>query len=193
MKNLTAIIVAALTILLLPYLAYSQKAQAPKYKDGDWWRVKAKVVQKGYSRSGRCDENYAEYLVKWEKGKPTVYGVSGKNEEEIDCPSIIRDLLNIPPDELGWLNFPLSVGKDWSFRYLSSFTGGWRYSENQVTAWEKVRTPKGEFDAFKIDREVGRTNYYLWYSPAAKAIIVIQRRSINSDRTATLVDYNVSK
>ena len=70
MKNLTAIIVAALTILLLPYLAYSQKAEAPKYKDGDWWRVKAKVVQKGYSRSGRCDENYSEYLVKWEKGKP---------------------------------------------------------------------------------------------------------------------------
>jgi hypothetical protein len=183
---------------MLPFVSHGQQTQAPVYKDGDWWRVKVEVVQKGYSRSGQCDENYPEYLVRWEQGNPKVYGVSGKNEEEINCPSVIRDLLNIPPDEMGWLSFPLSLNSAWSFRYQRRIPGvrsWWADTQNKVVAWEKVRTPKGEFDSFKIERVLlgdPETLYYSWYSPVAKAIIVFQRRATLSDRTVTLVDFNVS-
>lgn len=194
MKKVFEALIVVLCVLVALEISYGQQAEAPVYKDESSWRVMLEVVQKGYSRTGQCDEKYPEYLVKWEQGKPRVYGVRGKNEEEIDCPSIPRDLLNISPDEMGWLNFPLSLGKAWSFRYLSSFSGRWQDSENKVTAWEKVRTPKGEFEAFKIERVVNPgLHYYIWYSPAAKAIIVFQRRATLSDRTVTLVDFNISK
>jgi len=197
MKKFFEMLIAVLCLLVPLQISYGQQAEAPVYKDGDWWRVKVEVVQKGYTRSGQCDEMYPEYLVRWEQGKPKVYRVSGTMQEEIDCPSMIRDLLNIPPDERGWLNFPLSLNKAWSFSYLSGGPGRRsrrNYSENKVTTWEKVHTPKGEFDAFKIERLINPgLNYYLWYSPAAKAVIVFQRRATQSDRTVTLVDFNLSK
>jgi len=194
MKKLFEALMGVLCVLVPLQISYGQQAEAPVYKDGDLWRVKVEVVHKGYTRSGQCDEMYPEYLVRWEQGKPKVYRVSGTMQEEIDCPSIIRDLLNIPSDERGWLNFPLSLNKAWSFRYQSGRRPIWNYSENKVMAWEKVRTPKGEFDAFKIERIINPgLSYYLWYSPAAKAIIVLQRRATLSDRTVTLVDFNVSQ
>ena len=32
-------------VLLLPYSSNAQQAEAPVYKDGDWWRVKVDVVR----------------------------------------------------------------------------------------------------------------------------------------------------
>jgi len=32
-------------VFLLPYSSNAQQAEAPVYKDGDWWRVKVDVVR----------------------------------------------------------------------------------------------------------------------------------------------------
>ena len=134
---------------------------------------------------------YPEYLVKIDQGKPKVYSISEGKEEEIDCPVVSRDLLNIP-NEREYLKFPLTVKSNWSFRWLSR-SGEERVADYKVSAWEKVRTPKGEFDTFKIQQFIEdnpRVTYY--YSPKTKAIILFKWRSQRLDRTITLVDFNVS-
>ncbi len=83
-------------VCLLPYRLYGQQAEAPVYKDGDWWRVKVETVFKpGVSRSGRCDESYPEYLVKIQQGKPKVFSGSGNKEGEINYSTIVNELLNV--------------------------------------------------------------------------------------------------
>jgi hypothetical protein len=184
--------------LWMPHVIYGQQAEAPTYKDGDWWKIKVEVVHKEYSRSGQCDELYSEYVVRWEQGAPKVYGISEKGETGIDCPSVARDLLNVPPDAMSWVKFPLAPDSNWTFRYQRKSPGPrrlWVNTENKVKAWEKVTTPKGELEAFKIQRTVAGdpdSLYSVWYSPAAKAIIFFKRAARLSDRTVTLVDFNVS-
>ncbi len=193
MKVFSVTTFAALSILLLPILSYGQQAEAPVYKDGDWWRVRVKFEFKEGSRTGECHEEYSEYLVEMEQGKPKVFGISGKNKEAIDCAFISWELFNIP-DERGYLKFPLTVGSSWSHDFTNR--GGRNRTFNlTVAAWEKVQTPKGEFDAFKIEADIeGRpSNRVYYYSPKVKANVLFKLTRRIEDRTMTLVDFNVSK
>ncbi len=189
MKVFSVTTIAALSILLLPVLSYGQQAEAPVYKSGDWWRVKVEY-ELNYG-SEQCTEEYSEYLVKIDQGKPNVYGISKGKEEEIDCPLLARDLLNIP-NEREYLKFPLTVKSNWSSRWLSR-RGTYRYPDYKVSAWEKVRTPKGKFDTFKIQQFIaGNPRATYNYSPKIKAIILFKWSSRRIERTVTLVDFNVS-
>src|SRR3989304_7257175 len=97
-------------VCLLPYALYGQQAEAPVYKDGDWWRLKVENVFKaGVPRSGRCNELYPEYLVKIDQGKPKVFSVSDNKEEEIRCSGIANELLNIGQEAGRYLKFPLAL------------------------------------------------------------------------------------
>ena len=72
-------------VLLLPYSSNAQQAEAPVYKDGDWWRVKVDVVRPaGVSVSGPVLERFPEYIVKFESNKPKVFGVQGSDNVEVD-------------------------------------------------------------------------------------------------------------
>lgn len=64
-----------------------------------------------------------------------------------------------------------------------------------VAAWEKIQTPKGEFDAFKIeaDMEGFPSNRVYYYSPKVKAIVLFKLTRRENDRTVTLVDFKVRK
>jgi len=192
MKNVSMTVIAALTILLFPYLSYSQQAEAPVYKDGDWWKVKVEFEHLGgLSRSGECYEDYSEYLVKIQEGKPRVYGISGTSQEEIECPPIESQLLGTGPNARGRLKFPLSLGKSWTTRFMGRRR--WRYPDFKVLAWEKVKTPKGDFNAFKIRREIsGSENVFTYYyAPKVKSIVLLKGESRSRRRKVTLVDFNV--
>jgi hypothetical protein len=79
-----------LALLLVAYPSNAQQAEAPVYKDGDWWRVKVDVVRPpGVSVAGIQLERFAEYIVKFEAGKPKILGVEGNQTQEIDLPAII--------------------------------------------------------------------------------------------------------
>lgn len=43
MKPIIAIAVGSLVLLLKPYLSYGQQAEAPVYKEGEWWEYELKV------------------------------------------------------------------------------------------------------------------------------------------------------
>ena len=67
-------LIAILTFLLVPYFSHAQQAEAPVYKDGDWWRVKVDMVRPaGVSVSGPVLERFPEYIVKFESNKPKVF------------------------------------------------------------------------------------------------------------------------
>jgi len=200
MKNVFATLTVVLLALFLPWLAHSQEAEAPSYKDGDWWKVKSEL--KSGSPGDDCSWEYSEYFVKIEKGKPKVYGVSGAKQEEIECPRVEAQVLGTGPDASERLKFPLRVGNGWNGRFRrSGRKGRWVNPEYKVRGWEKVKTPKGEFEAFKLTRfysfDSGRdgTKEYaatFYYSPKVKA--VLSRKSIapSHERTITLIDFNVS-
>jgi hypothetical protein len=94
--------------------------------------------------------NNPEYLLRIEAGKRNVFGVKGDQLEPIDCPLIIARVLGGRD-----VKFPIRVGLAWSDRRTRQIPGSRPVSMDykyEVKSWEKVQTPKGEFDAFKIVR-----------------------------------------
>ncbi len=195
MKNVSATLTVVILSLFLPWLVYSQEAEAPTYKEGDWWQVKVEYkFEKGvFDRSQRCNDKFSEYLVVINQGTPNVYGLRGTKKKAIDCLWITEHLLN-NPDRLMLLKFPLKVNKNWSHRFQNR-QDKWLDSETNVVSSEKVRTPKAEFDAFKIEwvfsgRRGDITQLY-YYSPKAKAIVLLTVDRPRAWRKITLVDFNV--
>ena len=98
------------------------------------------------------------------------------------------------------LNFPLRVGKSWRDRYQSISVDGetWTYRDKyKIMGIEKVNTPAGIFQAFKIRRTQkiiespgnGGIEYY-WYAPDVKAI-VLSKPSWRFGRE--LLEYELAK
>jgi hypothetical protein len=84
-----------------------------------------------------------------------------------------------------FLVFPLEIGRKWDskfkfFNKSNSWVVPWQF-DAQVTAYEKVKVPAGEFDAFKIEYKGYWNNYGTgasgplvltnWYAPSAKNIV----------------------
>jgi hypothetical protein len=202
-------LIAILTFHLAPYLSNAQQAEAP-YKHGDWWRVKVDVARPaGVSVSGPVLERFPEYIVKFESNKPKVFGVQGNETVEADLPVVIPLVLGRP----GWLGdmlrFPMRIGLTWSDRIKFQPPGTQLRSEEvqyEVQAFEKIKTPKGAFNAFKLvmtmnapqsarpkpgGRTEVRTHTY-YYTPDVKAIASFD--TSGSARVAsTLIDFSLSK
>jgi hypothetical protein len=201
-------LIRILTFFLVPFSSYAQQAEAPTYKDGDWWRMKVDVVRPpGLSVAGVQIERFAEYVVKFESGKPRVLGVEGNRTQEIDLPVIISLVLGQP----GWsgdlLRFPMRVGLAWSDRFQFQPPGSqmrWEEGRYEVQAWEKIKTPKGDFDAFKLVMNMTaptgpkgkgsavRTRTY-HYAPAIKAIASLQTSGTDASVASTLIDFSLAK
>lgn len=211
MKRVGFILLTIVSLVcLLPYLSYGQQAVAPVYKDGDWWRVRVEAKRPvGVSVEGPQLGGFPEYLVRAEKGAFKVFGIRGDQQKELDGSTIISILLG----QSGWrgelLRFPAHVGLSWSAQFSLQMPGIQRQESAQyeVQAWEKIRTPKGELEAFKIlmtvaertgrvGRLPGRVITY-YYSPQVKAIVSLREESLpkaaEALTTASLLDFKVSQ
>lgn len=198
-------LIAILTFHLAPYLSNAQQAEAPVYKHGDWWRVKVDVIRPpGVSVAGVQLERFAEYIVRFESGGPKVLGVQGNETQEIDLPVIISLVLG----RSGWsgdlLRFPMRVGLAWSDRFQFQAPGSqmrWEEGRYEVQAWEKSKTPKGDFNAFKLVMNMTapgpkgtavRTRTY-HYAPDVKAIASLQTSGTEASVASTLIDFSLAK
>ena len=202
MKTLT-IALFTFAILSVPHFALSQQADQPTYKTGDWWKVRTEFEAKVSSRNEGCQDSYKEWVVKInQKGLAHLYGISDGKEVESICESVLGWVFGV--NESRFLKFPLSVGQTWSHRYErgSGRRTIWVEPQYKVTAWEKVQTPKGTFEAFKIlgaaKWVTGRgdhlfNNWTEWYAPAVKAIVLLTSDTATTKRKVMLVDFNVSK
>lgn len=204
--------VACLYILSFRPASFAQPAEAPVYADGDWWRVRLQVSRPaGVSVSSPGFGVFPEYLVRVDSGAPRAFGLQGEQPVGIEARSILSLVLGKP----GWrgelLRFPLRLGLKWPSRFrleLPGLRGWWADASYEVQAWERVKTLKGEFDAFKILMEVpGLTtpqrgslsaraaSYY--YAPKVKAIVYLEERtppnSPEAETTSALVDFNVGQ
>ncbi len=202
----------ALAVLLsavgAPIAACAQQADAPGYRDGDWWRIKLEVKRlSGVSVSGPQLGGFPEYRVQIDSGQARVFGIRGDESKPLDAPPILALVLG----KSGWrgelLRFPVRVGLTWSDRFQFQPRGAqarWEEGSYEVQAWEKVKTAKGDFDAFKIVMIMNvpagpkgkgtapRTNTY-YYSPEIKAIISFLDEGVEAGITSALVDFKVSR
>jgi hypothetical protein len=104
-----------------------------------------------------------------------------------------------------FLDFPLEVGKKWSFAYTQAgktrpYEMRWQY-ETEIVAYEKVKVPAGEFDAFKIvSKGFGnslRGNYSgsatstSWYAPAARGVVKIEYDEGRNSTTTVLTELQL--
>lgn len=208
---LRLLVVAAFVVLLpvFPNLSKAQQAEAPVYKDGDWWRVKVDVVRPpGVSIAGPQLARFPEYIVKFESGGPKAIGVEGNEFKETKSPSTIALVLG----RTGWrgelLRFPMYVGLTWSDRFQFQPRGLQSRSEEgryEVQSWERIKTAKGEFHVFKLvmtvniprgpkpqaPTEVRPHTYY--YAPDIKAIVSFHEAGTEVSLTSTLVDFDLVK
>ncbi len=197
----TIALLGSVTLLLIAYSSHAQQAEAPVYKDGDWWRVKVDVVRPpGVSIAGPQVGGFPEYICKFEAGEPKVIGIKGSESKETNSPSTIAFVLG----RTGWrgdlVRFPMRVGLTWSDRFQFQPRGLPMRSEEgryEVQSWEKIKTPKGEFNAFKLvmimsaPKGLQTTTYY--YAPDIKAITFFNVAGTDVSLTSTLIDYNLSK
>ena len=191
-----------MVILSIPYSSSAQQADAPVYRDGDWWRIKIDTVRPtGVSISGPQFGGFPEYIVRFESGNPKVFGVRGELSKELDAPPIASVVLG----KSGWrgelLKFPVRVGVTWSDQFQFQPRGlpmRWEQGRYEVQAWEKIKTPRGEFDGFKITMTFTvkkgtssrATTYY--YVPEVKGIVSFHEEGSETNVVSTLVDFNVS-
>jgi hypothetical protein len=207
MFKYTVALLGTIALLSVPHISNAQQAQAPVYQDGDWWRIKVETVRPtGVSISGPQFGGFSEYIVKVESGSPKVFGISGEVSKELDAPPIVSLVLGKP----GWrgelIKFPVRVGLSWSDRFQFQPRGlpmRWEEGRYEVQAWEKIKTPKGEFEAFKIVMTMGvptgpkskgtsnRTTTY-YYAPEAKAIVSFREDGTETKVVSKLIEFNVS-
>lgn len=192
-----------LTLLMAPNFALSQQAAQPIYKNGDWWKVKTEFEAKVSSRNEGCQDSYKEWIVRIDgQGLANLFGVNDGQEVAATCDGVLGWVFGVNRSKA--LKFPLSVGHTWTHRYERG--GGrrtiWVEPQYKVAAWEKIQTPMGAFEAFKI---VGTANWVTprgdqlfnnwteWYSPAVKAIVLSESETAATKRKVMLVDFNVAQ
>src|SRR5262245_17338657 len=203
-------LIAILTFLLVPYFSQAQLAEAPAYKDGDWWRVKVDIVRPpGVSVAGEVLERFPEYIVRFESNQPKVFGVQGNESKEVSSQAVTALVLGRPAWLGEMLRFPLRVGLTWSDRIKFQPPGTQLRSEEvqyEVQAFEKIKTPKGEFNAFKLvmtmnapqsarPKPGGRTEVRIhtyYYAPDVKAIASFDTAG-SARVTSLLIDYSLAK
>lgn len=208
MKRLAQALTATATVLMLSYESPGQQAEAPVYKDGDWWRVKVEEKRPvGVSVGGPQLGGFPEYLVKIDAGNPKVFGIKGDQLKEIDAPNIVAMVLGKPEWRGDLLKFPMYVGLAWSATFPLKLPGlPMRHEEAryEVQSSEKIKTLKGELDAFKVVMTVpgrtgpggkpiaGRVSTY-YYAPKVRAIVYLREESGQAGTTSTLVDFTVTE
>ena len=202
MKTLTVAMFTLATVLSAPFFALGQEAEQPKYKHGDWWKVRTEFEAKTSSRNEGCQDSYKEWLAKIdEKGLAHLYGIDGGKEVESICDAVLGWVFGV--NESKALKFPLSVGQTWTHRFERTFGKRTIRIEPQykVTAWEKVQTPKGTFEAFKITGAAKWAtprgdelfnNWTEYYAPAVKAMVLSESETVATKRKVMLIDFNVS-
>ena len=159
--------------------AFSQdEATKPAYRNGESWLFSSKDSGAiGSDPSKMLNGTYELSIV---DGKFKIAAVTGAQKEELDPrPPTLSCLLGYCQN----LNFPLTVGKQWTQDYKGTYIGSSKTMARKITrevkGIEQVTTPAGTFRAFKLesDDRAGPRDYWVtnyWYSPETKSIVKYQ-------------------
>lgn len=173
-------IVSAVCVLLsTPALAQAPMAQRPVVKVGEvsTYRNEDKTERKVSEVTMTVAEVLSEAIkFKFAVGPENRVGEIGYTADLNPLGSITSGAQFEPAAQL--LVFPMAVGKEWKQNYGMKAQNGATSkvdTENKVIAWEKIKVPAGEFEAYRIEgkgwmngvswqgsRRIVQTN---WYSP----------------------------
>jgi len=208
MLQVWIVLALVLSAVGAPIAACAQQAEAPGYRDGDWWRIKLEVARPGgVSVTGPQLGGFPEYRVQIDSGQARVFGIRGDESRALDAPPILALVLG----KSGWrgelLRFPLRVGLTWSDRFQFQPRGAqarWEEAGYEVQAWEKFKSLRGEVDAFKIVMRMNaptgprgkgtavRTGTY-YYAPEIKAIVSFADEGGEAALRSSLLEFHVSQ
>lgn len=157
----------------------ASRAELPTVKVGDRWKS-----EQSDRRTGAKESEFDR--------KVTSVSASQIEGTENDGKFVWTPELNVVESstavisgEAKGLSFPLEIGKKWDYKYsfankLNPTKGRWQLEAN-VAAYEKVKVPAGEFDAFKIEykgfwnndtsRQNGRLMLTNWFAPATRSVV----------------------
>jgi hypothetical protein len=190
------------TVLMASATAGAQVAQRPEVRAGDRWRfaVYYAVPTAVPNRVWVIESAGPGGIVATENGQPLRL-TSDLNPRE--SPLLVQEGTEA-------LRFPMRVGQQWTH------VGSVRFKDNgsqarvetvvRVEAWERVRVPAGDFDAFRLRAKGtihgtsyagsgqlrGETSSVYWYAPTVRAIVKQTGRSTyRGEQTIELVDYSL--
>jgi hypothetical protein len=169
-------------LLAVAFEAFAQEqAEAPTYKDGDFWQFRVKEWDFiGYA----SDALSGDYEVVYSQGKLSVFHLDGDQKIPVDrgVDELKRMVGAWKAKTIFYLQFPLFVGKQWRDDYEVTLRGSnkkiWRIAESRVTEIENVTTQAGIFRAFRIEREArgqsgvaGLSRFTMFYSSETKSVL----------------------
>lgn len=156
------------------------RADAPELKVGDRWKTEVR------DRRTKVKESERERSVT-AISATQIEGIEN-GEKYIATPelsTIESSTAVVTAGELKSLNFPLEIGKKWDYKYnmknkVNGTPSRWQFDAS-VVAFEKVKVPAGEFDAYKIQAKgfwknetsgySGRAQLTEWYAPSARTVV----------------------
>ena len=186
--------IATLALALIAGPALAQKADRPTVKVGDRWLF---AMFYGADPSAiRVSDRL------WVITSVTSAAIEGtENGEKL---VLTPELNNIESPErkdsdLWLLNFPLEVGKKWSFdddfvNYATQGQGRFNVTA-EVVGYEELVVLAGKFEAFKLEAKgswlvhgnSGETAWTYWYAPAARAVVKSEYRHTYTTTSKTTV------
>jgi hypothetical protein len=171
-RMVTYLGIAAIFLAGLTALVAQERAQAPAYRDGDYW---------WYRVAGRI------YELTIVAGKLKIFDPKPDQKIEIEDEraEALSGLVALGENDKPLLQFPLAVGKEWHAQYDTGrqtrpktfgTAAVMKSVESRVTGLEAVTTPAGTFRAFKIERKEtkrGRDSMSgsVYYSPETRSIV----------------------
>ena len=192
-------IAIALAAALSPVHAAGEKGNAPEVKVGDHWKLEQRDARTGIKES--------EFVRRITAVSPDLIEGTENDATLKMRPDLnpIESSINIAGGDPKFLNFPLEVGKKWSFKYTfanKTNSGKGRVQlDAEVVAYEKITVPAGTFDAFRIEnrgfwnndasRNNGRTKMVYWYAPVAKSVVRTEYEDGYNNWIRELVEFQL--
>jgi hypothetical protein len=111
-----------------------EQAPKPTYQEGDFWQYK--VSEKGITTRATTAALNGTYELRYTQGKVKAFLLNGPDKDEIkvghDTTGEYLLLLLGGTDERQSLNFPLNVGKRWTYSFRSKAPGARDYDHYNV-------------------------------------------------------------
>lgn len=179
--------------------AGAPRAEAPSVKVGDRWKVVQTDRRTGL-KENEFDRTVTAVTASLIEGTEN----GGKFVWTTDLNTLESSLVTLSGDPKQ-LSFPLEIGKKWDYKFTFANKlnagKGRQQVEAQVVAYEKVKVPAGEFDAFKIEykgfwnndtnRSSGRVKTTSWYAPAARSPVKVENDDGFNNWTRELVEIQL--
>ncbi|MFA5027411.1 MAG: hypothetical protein WC713_06000 [Candidatus Methylomirabilota bacterium] len=149
----------------------SDSVQNPIYQENDEWVWRTTTGHETAERVGWLDEGNVYFYTSLDGEQIGQKGIQGTDE--------VITMTNrlVTHSEKSW-DFPLQVGKAWSYMQTSYPRGGgpmiWEQHRREVVGCEFIETPAGAFRALKLldtTPDDPLISYYSWYAPMLKHVV----------------------